>query len=247
MRYETSGKPQTLGRGGTSVVVNIDRIIGADPAYVDMTELTARSEFRQVVTQYRYVKLTRVCVTVFAHSSVATANSEPTYIRMLWTSEESETTIISDDSTKVVPAYNTRNKTFTFIPPNASLPLASTNCQLKQMNYKEWAICDDILDTDLDVYAFPGSLHIDSTSVNWIIRIEAFVAFRGKKVAAASSLIHLSQVVEKEEKEMKEKLQERRKRAQINKEMEEKMTSMILSHQILSVESRGAVKHSQNK
>lgn len=237
MRYELSGKPQTLGRGTTTVVVNIDRIIGANPAFVDMTELTAKSEFRQAVIQYRYVKMTRLCVTVFAHSSVATANSEPTYIRMLWTSDESETTIIDDDSTKVVPALNTRNKTFTFIPPNASLPLASTNCQLKQMNYREWAIADDLLDTDLDVYAFPGSLHVDSTSVNWIIRIEAFVVFRGKKVAAASSLMHLSQVVKREEEDKIAKLQERRKRAQLNKEIEERAIKMILSYQILSADS----------
>jgi hypothetical protein len=217
LRYGLSTRPQKLGKGSTNINVTYDDVVGSTFKNYNIAEIIGgNSELIQSAIRYRWFRVTRFAVIAYAHNLNSEVNAYPTYIRMLWT-DDTTTNIEKDDSTKIVSSYETKNKVFKFIPPNASLPITSVNTSLKQMNYREWVICDDVYDSVDGNYKLPGTIQVAPTVDNYRIRIEALVEFRGRKEINSDSLTRIVQVVKKEEEEEEKKMKEREEKIMMNK------------------------------
>lgn len=220
LRYGLSTKPQTLGKGSTRVSVTYDDIVGSTLKNYDLADIIGNNtEMTQSAIRYRWMKISRIAVVVYAHNLNTTY---PTYIRLLWT-DDTTTNIEKDDSTKLVSSYSTRNRVFMFIPPNASLPITSINTTVKQVNYREWVICDDIFDAVDGKYQLPGVLQIAPSTDDLRIRIEALVQFRGRKELNPESLTRLIQELKLEDEKEKDKKKEKERIFKINKIKREKL------------------------
>lgn len=239
LRYGLSTKPQTLGKGSTTVSVTYDDIVGSTLKNYDLADIIGNNtEMTQSAIRYRWMKISRIAVVVYAHNLNTTY---PTYIRLLWT-DDTTTNIEKDDSTKLVSSYSTRNRVFMFIPPNASLPITSINTTVKQVNYREWVICDDIFDAVDGKYQLPGVLQVAPSTDDLRIRIEALVQFRGRKELNPESLTRLIQELKIEDEKEENKKKEKEKIFKINKIKREKLDdieeeSYSISERVIPKES----------
>lgn len=222
LRYGLSTKPQTLGKGSTRINVTYDDVVGSSLKNYNIAEIIGQnSEMSQSAIQYRWFRLSRLSIIVYAHNYNSELYPYPTYVRMLWT-DDTTTNIEKDDSTKIVSSYSTRNRIFTFIPPNASLPITSVNTSIKQVNYREWVICDDIFDAVDGQYKLPGVVQVAPTADDVRIRIEALVEFRGRKELNAESLARLIDELKIEDKKEEDKKKKKEEIFNLNKIRKEK-------------------------
>jgi len=209
--YNVSTKPQCLGMGRTSVSVNYEDIVGStDRNYTIQDVCGSNTEFILAAKQYRYFRIAWVNVQVYAATFSSDVYGRPTYIRIRWT-DDTLTNIQTDDSTKVVPPNNIRTRIFKFLPPNASLPIGNANTSIKQINYQEWTICDDVLDSTTDIYNLPGTVQIVPTDENLPVNIIVRVHFRGRKHMTSEGAYLLGSALKKVEIKNKERKEECKK------------------------------------
>jgi len=217
LRYGLSTKPQTLGKGSTKINVTYDDVVGSALKNYEIADIIGNNtEMTQTAIRYRWFKVSRISIIVYSHNFNSETYPYPTYVRMLWT-DDTATNIEKDDSTKIVSSYSTRNKMFVFIPPNASLPITSVNTSIKQINYREWVIADDIFDAVDGKYKLPGTLQVVPTADDLRIRIEALVEFRGRKELDPESLSRLINELKIEKEKDEEKKKEKERIFRINK------------------------------
>jgi len=236
--YALRSGPVRLGPGSNTMVCtkkyplekNTTYRVSIKSAFLDNPEFSLKSE------NFKFFKLIEIRV-LFLQSNASV--QDMLTVNMNWQNNQSSPTIMaSDDSSKYVPFFRTRNRTLRFLPPNLTMEIIMAGDPTgSYINPSEWQ------PSDLVFTKFPGNLFIEnpSTTVNDFCILEFVVAFKGNDQYEnllyrafpdngldAKVSLDKFKILEKEAKEKKEKNFVKNK---INKEFPKKENEYIDSDQ----------------
>jgi hypothetical protein len=191
-----SNKPITLGTG--TATLNVTKSLSTDPQAQSLVTrllvndiLSTSSEYVIKVSQYSYVKINYIKIITFP-SLRGQDVTNITYLYVNWVNDNDMTLkqIENSDNVKIIPVYQTRNKVYTFIPPNVMV--GGYNPRIFHST---------------QVTPYQGSIYFAAPlGEKKFYRIEINLIFRGARDYQLSEVIHsLNELKIKREKDDKEK------------------------------------------
>jgi hypothetical protein len=149
---------------------------------VSVNDLINTFEFKQLATNYRYLKIQKFVITI-----PPTTNAIKLYSLLRWTDDIGNSHIENDDNTKIVQTNTVRYQFVKYKPPD--LQMGNSSALLPMFNYKSWCTIDDLFNTN--IYRVPGTILLKADGGSITIKISARCIFRGSKVPDENKLMEL--------------------------------------------------------
>lgn len=186
-KYAESQKPQTYGPGRTFRLIE-NYFEAFQNGYVRFNTLFSESAEHQLMTSmYKYFKIYNVAITFFP--SQAQVGSPFIQFQVNW-DESREYNLDTEDDTKIVPIYRTKEYTFKFVPPDLNYChyiIGSTN-RVDVLNLRNY------IRTDQQLKSIPGEVNFSAAfAFNTRIRIVAKVEYRGSRIPNSQSLVKIAE------------------------------------------------------
>jgi hypothetical protein len=228
--YATSSQPVRYGPGKNLAIINNFHNISANAlTRISINnDILNSNEYIVKASIFKYFKILSVKAIFYPINS----SGGTMLINLNWFQTSSAADYLEkDDSTKIVTAYRTRTKVFTWFPPHMIINVNSTSqdIPLNFINVSEFNSTDRIID-------LPGWLFIQNNNANsYNFNLEIRVAFRGNdyfnnvtrfknllnKKATITELEHVMKMPQKEDEKKEEDKKEEDKI--VSEEDEEKV------------------------
>jgi hypothetical protein len=188
---------QSLGSGRTNRWIDLSYVATQDSGIVSLsTALSTSLEFAYLATQYRYVRLNKLSLSIAPQQ-----NNLITRWLMKWTDDGGNLAIDTDDSTKIVQTHTTKYQFLKWKPINATLPTNKAG-GLVTTNLTSWMVIDDLYANS--TYYVPGTILYTisnlTENVQLNFRLSIYMSFCGSKIPTSAKLTRIQELVKSKEK-----------------------------------------------